>query len=48
MKDLTREETIAMLYGMLFIGGLSKAEHEIIESAIKYLEEAENADGNDN
>lgn len=47
MDNLTREETITMLYGMLFCG-LSQTEKEIIKSAIKYLEEDEHADGNNN
>ncbi|MBQ7563933.1 MAG: hypothetical protein IJT16_08085 [Lachnospiraceae bacterium] len=41
MNDLTLEETITMLYGMLWAGGLERSEREIIEAAIGYLEKGE-------
>ena len=44
MNDLTVEETITMLYGMLIITGLSRTEKEVITQAIQYLEERSDAD----
>lgn len=38
MNELTREETIAMLYGLKMIAGLSRTEKEVIERAIQLLE----------
>lgn len=41
MEELTKEETITMLYGMLYATDLSWTEKEIIKAAIRYLEEGE-------
>lgn len=38
MDNLTKEEVISMLYGMIWIGGLTRTEKEILQAAIDYLE----------
>lgn len=45
MNELTIEETIAMLYGLKMIAGLSRTEKEVIERAIQLLEEKGEEDG---
>lgn len=38
MNDLTKEEVIAMLWGMILINQMSETEKMILEQAIQYLE----------
>lgn len=41
MEEFTKEETISMLYAMLWMGGLTKVEADAIRAAIFYLEKGE-------